>query len=102
MQKQITTQAHEADTQVCFFRKSFLSFLFYIQAIEIHNDNILYDLTTNFRFDGNGKNMLTQMLNEIREEYKTKDNEMRDELHRKCIFRIFFRFVIYVLLLRFI
>jgi len=47
-------------------------------------------LTTNFRFDGHGKNVLTQMLNEIREEYKTKDNEMRDELHRKCIFRIFF------------
>jgi hypothetical protein len=43
-------------------------------------------LTTNFRFDGHGKNVLTQMLNEIREEYKTKDNEMRDELHRKCIF----------------
>jgi hypothetical protein len=24
MQKQISTQAHEADTQVCFFPKSFL------------------------------------------------------------------------------
>jgi hypothetical protein len=54
------------------------------QAVEIHNDNMLYDLTTSFRFDGGGKNALTQMLNEIREEYKARDNEMRDELHRKC------------------
>jgi hypothetical protein len=31
------------------------------------------------------------MLNEIREEYKIKDNEMREELHRKCRFtKIFF------------
>jgi hypothetical protein len=28
------------------------------------------------------------MLNEIREEYKMKDNDMRDELHRKCIIRM--------------
>ena len=54
------------------------------QAIEIQNDNILYDLTNNFRFDGHGKNVLSQMLNEIREEYKVKDHDMRDELHRKC------------------
>jgi len=64
----------------------FLNFRYFFKAIEIHNDNILYDLTTNFRFDGNGKNILTQMLNEIREEYKTKDHEMREELHRKCKF----------------
>jgi hypothetical protein len=53
----------------------------------------LYDLTANFRFDGNGKNILTQMLNEIREEYKIKDNEMREELHRKCRFtkKFFFK-----------
>ncbi|UJR28051.1 hypothetical protein I4U23_009307 [Adineta vaga] len=69
IQKQIAIQAHEADTQ----------------AIEIHNDNMLYDLTTNFRFDGTGKTALTQMLNDIREEYKTRDNEMREELHRKYL-----------------
>ncbi|CAF0812164.1 unnamed protein product [Adineta steineri] len=69
MQKQITVQAYEADKQ----------------AVEIHNDNIVYDLTTNFRLDGNGKNVLTEMLNEIREEYKVKNNEMRDELHRKYL-----------------
>ncbi|CAF0860150.1 unnamed protein product [Rotaria sordida] len=70
IQKQLTIQAHEADTQ----------------AIEIQNDNILYDLTTHFRLDGNEKNILTQMLNEIREEYKMKDNEMREELHRKYLY----------------
>jgi hypothetical protein len=33
------------------------------------------------------------MLNEIREEYKIKDNEMREELHRKCRFtkKFFFK-----------
>lgn len=30
--------------------------------------------------------MLTQTLNEIREEYKMKDNQMREELHKKCIY----------------
>ena len=52
--------------------------------MEIRNDNIFYDLTTSFRFDGHGKNHLTEMLNEIREEYKIKDQDMRDELQRKC------------------
>ena len=33
--------------------------------------------------------MLTQMLNEIRQEYKVKDNDMREELHRKCNSRLF-------------
>ncbi|CAF0961402.1 unnamed protein product [Adineta ricciae] len=69
IQKQIAIQSHEADAQ----------------AIEIHNDNMVYDLATNFRFDGVGKNPLTQMLNEIREEYKTRDNDMREELHRKYL-----------------
>ncbi|CAF4104050.1 unnamed protein product [Rotaria sp. Silwood2] len=70
IQKQLSIQAYEADTQ----------------AIEIQNDNILYDLRTHFRLDGNEKNILTQMLNEIREEYKIKDNEMREELHRKYLY----------------
>ncbi|CAF4314941.1 unnamed protein product, partial [Rotaria magnacalcarata] len=52
-QKQLSIQAHEADAQ----------------AIEIQNDNIFYDLTTQFRLDGNEKNVLKQTLNEIREEY---------------------------------
>ncbi|CAF0900909.1 unnamed protein product [Adineta ricciae] len=69
IQKQIAIQSHEADAQ----------------AIEIHNDNMVYDLTTNFRFDGTGKHPLTQTLNEIREEYKTRDNDMREELHRKYL-----------------
>lgn len=60
------------------------------QAIEIQNDNILYDLTNNFRFDGHGKNLLTQMLNEIRAEYQIKDHDMRNELHRKCTNLFFF------------
>lgn len=30
------------------------------------------------------------MLNEIREEYQTKDNDMREELHRKCKFLFVF------------
>ncbi|CAM4762561.1 unnamed protein product [Rotaria magnacalcarata] len=68
-QKQLSIQAHEADAQ----------------AIEIQNDNIFYDLTTQFRLDGNEKNVLKQTLNEIREEYKKKDNEMREELHRKYL-----------------
>ena len=55
-----------------------------LKALQIQHDNILYDLTANFRSDGHGKHVLTEMLNEIREEYKVKDNEMRDELHRKC------------------
>ncbi len=60
----------------------------------------MYDLTANFRFDGNGKNVLTQMLNEIREEYKIKDNDMREELHRKCN-SIFFHhlFILFFLIL---
>ncbi|CAF4779999.1 unnamed protein product, partial [Rotaria sp. Silwood1] len=70
IQKQLSIQAYEADTQ----------------AIEIQNDNYLYDLTTHFRLDGNEKNILTQMLNEIREEYKMKDTEMREELHRKYLY----------------
>ncbi|CAF3376512.1 unnamed protein product [Rotaria socialis] len=69
IQKQLSIQAHEADTQ----------------AIEIQNDNIFYDLTTQFRLDGNEKSVLKQTLNEIREEYKKKDNEMREELHRKYL-----------------
>jgi hypothetical protein len=32
------------------------------------------------------------MLNEIREEYKIKDNEMREELHRKCRILFFFKY----------
>jgi hypothetical protein len=54
------------------------------KAIQIQHDNILYDLTSSFRFDGHGKNELTRILNEIREEYKIKDRDMREELHRKC------------------
>ena len=39
------------------------------------------------------------MLNEIREEYKIKDNEMREELHRKC--RIFLNIIFnYFLLIK--
>lgn len=85
MQKQISIQAHEADAQVCHSRITCIFIpLVSFQAVEIQNDNILYDLTNSFRFDGHGKSVLTQMLNEIREEYKIKDHDMRDELHRKC------------------
>jgi len=40
------------------------------------------------------------MLNEIREEYKIKDNEMREELHRKCRFFFKYYFIFFVFLLK--
>lgn len=49
-------------------------------------------MTNNFRFDAHGKTVFTQMLNEIREEYRLKDRDMRDELHRKCNLSSLFSF----------
>ncbi|CAF0769013.1 unnamed protein product [Didymodactylos carnosus] len=69
LEKEIIVQAHEADTQTA----------------QVQCDNLLYDLINMFRLDSSTsrQTLASKLLGECRDEYRTKDGDMRADFQRR-------------------